>query len=208
MLQQETPVPHEETCYHPEPGRLCRRLLEHSALESQNLGDHGMWCKHTNYEQASRIPVIVSAPGLATSARCQALIETADIYPTLCELAGLPAPRGLDGKSFVPALKNPASATTKEAVFRVYPRSSKETGWMLGRAVRTERFRLVEWKKPGGQDSDAIFELYDYMADPEETANLAARKPEIVAQLRAILTGQREAKPQWRPSATAGSGAN
>jgi len=166
-----------------------------------HLGDHGMWCKHTNYEQAARIPVIVSAPGRTPGgARCRALIETADIYPTLCELAGLPAPRGLDGKSFVPALKDPASAKTKEAVFHVYPRSSEETGWILGRAVRTERFRLVEWKKPGGPDSNAIFELYDYLADPEETANLAARKPEIVAELRVLLARQSQPKPQWTPS--------
>jgi iduronate 2-sulfatase len=156
-----------------------------------HLGDHGMWCKHTNYEQAARIPLIVSAPGMGKAGvRTGALAETVDIYPTLCELAGLPAPTGLDGASFAGVLKDPA-ATTKEAVFHVYPRSQ-----LMGRAVRTARYRLVEWKKPGEPADTAVFELYDYQADPTETRNLAAEQPAIVAQLRAILARQPEAKPQ------------
>jgi iduronate 2-sulfatase len=60
-----------------------------------HLGDHGMWCKHTNYEQAARIPLVVVAPGVTPAGvKSGALVETVDIYPTLCELAGLPAPRG------------------------------------------------------------------------------------------------------------------
>jgi len=155
-----------------------------------HLGDHGLWCKHTNYEQAARIPLIIAAPGVAPG-KSGALIETVDLYPTLCELAGLPVPAGLDGASFVPVLKNPAGAKTKDAVFHVYPRKD-----LLGRAVRTERYRLVEWKKPGAPADTAVLELYDYEADPAETKNLAGEKPEIVAQLRAILARQPEAKPQ------------
>jgi iduronate 2-sulfatase len=156
-----------------------------------HLGDHGMWCKHTNYEQAARIPFIVVAPGVAKAgAKTGALAETVDLYPSLCELAGLPAPQGLDGASFVAALKNPA-ALTKEAVFHVFPRSQA-----MGRAVRTTRYRLVEWKPIGAPADTAVYELYDYEADPAETKNLAAEKPEIVAQLRAILARQPEAKPQ------------
>lgn len=158
-----------------------------------HLGDHGMWCKHTNYEQAARIPLIVVAPGVAKAgAKTGALAESVDIYPTLCELAGLPAPQGLDGASFADALKNPATMT-KEAVFHVYPRSQ-----MMGRAVRTARYRLVEWKTIGEPADTAVLELYDYEADPDETKNLAAEKPEIVAHLRAILAKQPEAKPQIR----------
>lgn len=158
-----------------------------------HLGDHGMWCKHTNYEHAARIPLVVVAPGVGkTGVKTGALVETVDIYPTLCELAGLPAPRALDGASFVPALKTPAT-TTKEAVFHVYPRRE-----LLGRAVRTARYRLVEWKKIGDPADTAMLELYDYEGDPEETKNIAADKPEVVAQLRAILAKQPEAKPQVR----------
>jgi len=156
-----------------------------------HLGDHGMWCKHTNYEQAARIPLIVVAPGVGkTGARTTALAETVDIYPTLCELAGLPVPPGLDGASFAATLKDPA-APTKDAIFHVYPR-----GQLMGRAVRTARYRLVEWKKIGEPADTAVCELYDYEADPEETKNLADALPEVAAKLRAILAAQPEAKPQ------------
>ncbi len=161
-----------------------------------HLGDHGMWCKHTNYEQAAHIPVIVVAPGIARAgAKTGSLIETVDIYPTLCELAGLPAPKGLDGASFAQVLSQP-SAATKKAVFHVYPR-----GQLMGCAVRTERYRLVEWKKIGAPSDTAVLELYDYQADPDETKNLAAEKPEVVAQLRAILAKQPEAKRQVKAPA-------
>ncbi len=161
-----------------------------------HLGDHGMWCKHTNYEQAARIPLIVCAPGIAkVGVKTGALAETVDIYPSLCELAGLPLPQGLDGSSFVAALKDPA-AKTKEATFHVYPRKN-----MMGRAVRSERYRLVEWKEIGAAPSTAILELYDYENDPLETKNLAKDKPEVISHLRAILAKQPEAKHQVSDSA-------
>lgn len=163
-----------------------------------HLGDHGLWCKHTNFEQAAHIPLLVAAPGVTPAgARCKSLVETVDLYPTLCELANLPAPQGLDGASFVSALKTPA-APAKEAVYHVYPRDS-----LLGRAVRTSRYRLVEWKKIGEPAASAVCELYDYEADPEETKNVAAEKPEVVAQLRALLAKQPEAKPQVRATGSA-----
>lgn len=161
-----------------------------------HLGDHGMWCKHSNYEQAARIPVIVYTPGMKAGARTSAMIETVDIYPTLCELAGIPTPAGLDGKSFANVLRDPAGAKTKEAIFHCYPRQDK-----MGRAVRDARYRMVEWKKIGEPADTAIIELYDYEADPEETKNLAAEKPEVVARLRAVLAKQPEAIPQWRAAA-------
>ena len=168
-----------------------------------HLGDHGMWSKHTNYEQASHIPLIVCVPGVAKAgSRTGALAETVDLYPTLCELAGLPIPAGLDGASFASVLKNPATAKTKEAIFHVFPRSSRNLGELIGRAVRTERYRLVEWKKAAAPADTAILELYDYVADPEETKNLAGEQLEVVAQLRAILARQPEAKSQLRAAST------
>jgi len=170
-----------------------------------HLGDHGQWCKHTNYEQAARIPVIVAGPGVKAGAKSSALIETVDIYPTLAEAAGLPKPAGLDGRSFATTLRNPAAPHRDHAI-HVYPRSAPDKGGVLGRAIRTERYRLVEWKKPGAPADTAEFELYDYQADPLETKNLAAGQPEIVAQLRALLAKHPEAKPQFtEKSAAAGS---
>ena len=160
-----------------------------------HLGDHGIWCKHTNYEQAARIPLLVAAPGVKAGSRSGSLVETVDIYPTLCELAGLPAPAGLDGRSFVPTLRDPA-APTKDHAIHVYPRNAPGKGPVLGRAIRTERHRLVEWKKIGAPASEADLELYDYEADPLERKNLAAAQPEVVAHLRAMLARHPEAKPQ------------
>lgn len=168
-----------------------------------HLGDHGIWCKHTNYEQAAHIPLIVVAPKVAKEgSRTTALVETVDIYPTLCELAGLPLPDSqpkLDGQSFAAVLRDPTD-TTKDAIFHVYPRSPRGQGQLIGRAVRTERYRLVEWKKPGAAASAAELELYDYQTDPTETRNLAAEQPERVKALLAILAKQPEARPQFRPA--------
>ncbi len=160
-----------------------------------HLGDHSMWCKHTNYEQAARIPLLIAAPGMKAGVKSGSLVETVDIYPTLCELTGLPAPAGLDGRSFVPTLRDPA-ASTKDHTIHVYPRGAPGKGPVMGRAIRTERYRLVEWKKIGAPASEADLELYDYEADPLERKNLAAAQPEVVAQLRALLAKHPEARPQ------------
>jgi iduronate 2-sulfatase len=161
-----------------------------------HLGDHGMWCKHTNYEQATRIPLMVRVPGTSKDGGAfKGLIESVDVYPTMCEVLGVPAPQGLDGKSFAAALKDPDGAPKEAAAFQVFPRSAKETGkgQLLGRAVRTERYRLVEWKKPGAAAESADIELYDFQTDPRETKNVAADQPDVVAKLRAILAEQGEA---------------
>lgn len=169
-----------------------------------HLGDHGMWCKHTNYEEATHLPLLISAPGVTkTNTRTAALVETVDLYPTLCELAELKTsslPQHLDGRSLVPTLRDPA-VPTKEAIFHAYPRHVGEYGEVIGRGVRTARYRLVEWKKPGAPARTADLELYDYEADPLETKNLATMQPEVIAQLRAILATQPEAKSQFRAGA-------
>ncbi len=154
-----------------------------------HLGDHGMWCKHTNYEQAARIPLLVAVPGRPGTVS-SALVETADLYPTLAALAGLPAPAGLDGRSFAALFADPAAAH-RDHITHVYPRNPR-----LGRAIRTDRYRLVEWKAPGADAATAEFELYDYRDDPGETKNLAAAQPAVVQTLRALLATHPEAKPQ------------
>jgi len=158
-----------------------------------HLGDHGLWCKHSNYEQAARVPLIISAAGIAPGRR-QAFVESVDLYPTLCELAGL-TPPAMDGRSFAAALRD-VSKPHREFIQHVYPRGER-----LGRAVRDSRYRLVEWKVPGAPADTAELELYDYQEDPQETKNLAASQPETVARLRALLAKEPEAKPQWRAPA-------
>ncbi len=149
-----------------------------------HLGDHGMWCKHTNYEQATRAPLIVSAPNSTTAGSvCNEVVEFVDIYPTLCDLAGLKQPSWLQGYSLKPALDNPSAKIGKSMAFQVYPRSNKEDGALLGQSIRTERWRLVEWQKK--DRSVVASELYDYQNDPDETVNLAT-KPEYAATVNEL----------------------
>jgi iduronate 2-sulfatase len=167
-----------------------------------HLGDHGIWNKHTNYEQATRIPLIVSTPTMRLRGeRSTALLESVDLYPTIAELAGWPAPtapRHLDGIS-VASLLDRRGASPRDAIFHAYPRTvAGRGGPLVGRAVRTSRYRLVEWKQPGAAPDTADLELYDYQADPGETRNLAPDEPSVVAKLRAVLAAQGEAKPQVR----------
>jgi iduronate 2-sulfatase len=162
------------------------------------LGDHGQWCKHTNYEEAARIPLIVYDPRAKQGrGKSDSLVESVDVYPTLCKLAGLAEPKGLDGASFDQVLDDPAAAT-KDSIIHVFPRGNR-----IGRAVRTARYRLVEWKVPGDDPSTAIYELYDYEADPGENKNLAGEKPDVVQELAAVLAKQPEAKPQVHADASA-----
>ena len=150
-----------------------------------HLGDHGAWTKHTNYEQANRIPILVVAPGTTTrGSHTDSLVETVDIYPTLVELAGLPeasVPQTIDGQSLVPILKDP-QATIRDHASHCFTR-----GRRLGRAIRTQRYRLVEWKEFGADESNAEYELYDYQEDPLETKNFAKDRPEVVNELKTLL---------------------
>ncbi|MFP6872792.1 MAG: sulfatase/phosphatase domain-containing protein [Verrucomicrobiales bacterium] len=144
----------------------------------------GFWTKHTNYEQANRIPILIAAPGVTSAgSSTRQIAQSVDIFPTLAELAGLPAPQGpqpVDGISLVPALKDPA-ARVRDHAFHAYPRAK------LGRAIRSERYRLVQWQRPGDPEKNAQYELYDYQSDPLERENLAAKNPRVMQKLKAIL---------------------
>ena len=157
-----------------------------------HLGDHGIWTKHTNYEQANRIPIIIRAPGVTRPGTVSGqLAETVDLFPTLAELAGLPTPTGpqpIDGLSLVSVLKSPSSRVRDHA-YHCYPR-----GQRMGRAIRTDRYRLVEWKRPGDSQEHALYELYDYFQDPEETHNLSSVRPEVVDRLKQLLESHPEAR--------------
>ncbi len=161
------------------------------------LGEHGMWCKHANYETSARAPLIVSAPGQkARGTRPAALVELVDLVPTLVELGGLPMPKGLDGLSFRPLLDNPR-LPWKTAAFNLYPRPIPGVGRGMGRAIRTNRYRLVEWTVAGTDFRE--YELYDHETDPGENVNLA-KSPEQMATVKKLAAqlhaGWRAALPR------------
>ncbi len=163
-----------------------------------HLGDHGSWTKHSNFEQANRIPLLIYAPGVTkpNSSTLQ-LAESVDVYTTLAELAGLPKPTGpqpIDGVSLVPVLKDPSKRVDDHA-YHAYTRMRNAK---IGSAIRTERYRMVRWRNMVDPDDPDFIELYDYLEDPLETKNFANEKPEVVKKLIAILESHPPAKPQIR----------
>ena len=156
------------------------------------LGDHGMWCKHTNFERDTHAPLIIRAPGMKSGGRhTGALVEFVDIYPTLCELSGLDLPAHLEGTSAAPLLGNP-DQPWKKAAFSQYPH-----GQLMGYTMRTDRHRYTEWRNLKTQAVKAR-ELYDHRSDPGENKNIAAEpgNAELVASLsRQLEAGHQAAKP-------------
>jgi len=160
-----------------------------------HLGDHNYWTKHTNYEQANRIPLFIVAPGVTKpDTQTGRLVESVDLYPTLVQLAGLPKVEGtqqpIEGVSIVPILKDPnANVPGTDHVYSCYLR-----GEYLGRVIRNDRYRLVEWKKRGAAPETAEIELYDYENDPEERKNLAPEHPDVVKEMLKVLYQYPEGK--------------
>lgn len=153
------------------------------------LGDHGLWHKHTNFELAARAPLLIAVPGVpAAGGHCAAPVEFVDVYPTLADVCGLGVPPGLAGMSLKPYLENPGAPPQKPAI-SVYPRSSPEHGGaLMGYSIRDERWRCTFWRRRN-QDGIGFIELYDEMNDPAETVNLAGN-PEhagVIDSLKAYL---------------------
>ena len=156
-----------------------------------HLGDHGIWTKHTNYEQPTRIPFLIRVPGITKEKRStEQFMETVDIYPTLVDLAGLAPPIGiqkLDGISLKPVLENPTKVT-KDHAYHAY----KKKGY-IGEAIRNKRYRMVRWTNSKDLD-DVVYELYDYDEDPLETKNIAKEHKKIVKAMEDILNQYPRAK--------------
>lgn len=137
------------------------------------LGEHNGWCKQTVYEIDTRAPLMIRAPAAKANGQpCTALVEFVDIYPTLCELAGLPIPKELEGQSLAPLLAG-SSTKVKDAAFSQFPRTHEGRDYM-GYAMRTEGHRYVEWLDAVGGEVVAR-ELYDHQTDPAENENIAQR---------------------------------
>ena len=133
------------------------------------LGDYGDWCKHTNFEVDARAPLIVSAPDMASGGqRTSALVEFVDIYPSLCELAGLPLPTHLQGTSFVPLLEDP-DQEWKDVALSQFPRQQEA---VMGYSLRTDRYRYTRWQQRDDRQTVGQ-ELYDHQQNALVVENLA-----------------------------------
>lgn len=148
-----------------------------------NLGEHTMWCKHSCFETSLRAPLIFVTPDamkLSAGAGTSSLAEFIDIYPTLCELTGLPLPKHLDGQSLLPILKDPHATVKKAAISR----------FKDGDTIRTSQFRYTVYRNKQGRMTGHM--LYDHHEDPGENVNVA--DDPRYAQTVTDLAGQLESR--------------
>jgi iduronate 2-sulfatase len=157
------------------------------------LGEYSQWCKHTNFELDTHVPMIISDPDLPKGTRTNALTEFVDIYPTLAELCGLPVAEDLEGVSVVPLMED-HKKRWKKAAFSQYPRPKN----MMGYSMRTDQYRYTEWIDK--KTSEVKFrELYDLKNDPlcKESIVFKPENEKLVAELHEMMqAGWRKAKPE------------
>jgi len=160
-----------------------------------HLGEHGIFGKQTNFEAATRSPLIVKTPDMPQAGQAaDGLVETVDIYPTLADLCGLEAPNDLPGVSLKPLLEDP-KRRGKDGAFSFFGR-----GQYFGRTLRTEHYRIVEWVNRKTKKSAQI-ELYDHRKDPAETVNIAdnPEHKDLVRKLLSLMKSESRAMPQKVP---------
>jgi iduronate 2-sulfatase len=142
------------------------------------LGEHDRWAKHSNVEDDTRAPLLISAPGMKGAGRTtEALVEFVDMYPTLADLAGLSKPVNLEGVSFKPLLDDPM-IPWKSAAFSQYPRTVNGRK-LMGYSMRTDRHRFTRWVDRENHSKLDAVELYDHQTDPGENINIA-NEPETL----------------------------
>lgn len=135
-----------------------------------HLGEHAIWGKHALYEESLHSPLIVYYPGITQPGKkSDAVVETLDIFPTLCSLTKVPQPDFAQGQSLVPIIEKPETAG--HAVMGY---------WGGSQTLRNDRYRFILHKK--GQ-----VELYDHENDPGELTNIAKAQPKLVAKYKAEL---------------------
>lgn len=160
-------------------GRVLAKLQEVGAADNTiivlwgdhgwHLGEHAIWGKHALFEESLRSPLIVTYPGIEKpGVKTDSIVETLDIFPTLCELANVKTPDFVQGVSLQPILKNPKAAGHAAISY-----SSAQT-------IRTDTHRLIQHK-------NGHIELYDHTTPAGETVNVAADYPAIVKSLTAKL---------------------
>ena len=153
-----------------------------------HLGEQGMWGKATNFENATRVPLIINAPGLDQPGHTTAITELVDLYPTLTSLCGLKTPKKLAGVSLEPVLKN-ANEKVKPFAFSQFIRpyaALSDTSKMkvMGYSLRSDKYRFTEWYDIATNTIIAT-ELYDHSTAHDETINLA-RQPAYDIQVKEL----------------------
>ncbi|UUO06431.1 sulfatase [Blastopirellula sp. J2-11] len=128
-----------------------------------NLGEHTLWCKHSCYETSMRIPLLVRLSKQRAALRIVQPVESIALYPTLCELAGLPLPEHLQGSSLVPLLNGSTEDANAIAVGR----------YGQGDTIRSAQYRYTQYSRVDGKQLGEM--LYDHETDPDENQNVSGK---------------------------------
>jgi len=176
-------------------GRVMNKLEEMGILDETavflwgdngwHLGEHKLWSKVTHFEESTRVPLLVSVPGVTEGERASAIVEIVDIYPTVCELIGAEAPEHLEGETL------PMGPTARSAITA---KPAAVTCWN-GYTIVTDRYRLTWYPKAEKQEDLSMiagrgqWELFDHHKDPQENRNVAgdAAYTDILAGLKMEL---------------------
>lgn len=163
-------------------GRILQHLKNVGAAENTivvlwgdhgwHLGEHALWGKHALFEESLRSPLIIASPDVRQPGTpTQAIVESIDLFPTVCDLAGLPRPDFTDGESLVPQLKDPAAP------------GDVAISYTRERTIRTDSHRLIAHR-------NGHIELYDHRTPAGETQNIADAHPDLVKELLATLNSR------------------
>jgi arylsulfatase A-like enzyme len=181
-------------------GEADRTIVVFSSDHGLALGSHGLMGKQNVYEDGLKVPLLLSGPGVPRG-RSDAFAYLFDVFPTVCELAGLPAPPGIDGKSLVPVLRGSA-ASVREAMmlaYRTCQRAARKGDWKVIRYPQIHRTQLFHLK-------DDPHETKDLSDDPAH-AEKAKEMLELLARLQKEydddlpLTSPDRKPPEWTPPA-------
>lgn len=169
------------------------------------LGDHNSWGKMTNYNIDLKVPMIIRYPNQENrGAQTFEITELIDMFPSLCELAGIEIPDYMQGTSFVPLIKDPKRQWKKAAFsqFHRRPKVSADGKRYMGYSINTKKYHYIEWynwdPKTGTKGELKSTELYDSENDPHETVNIAYEKTfaNVVKELSGQLAeGWQKARP-------------
>jgi arylsulfatase A-like enzyme len=144
-----------------------------------HLGEKQRWAKRTLWEETTRVPLIVSGPGVAADARCNRPVGLIDVYPTMLELCGLPAREELEGKSLHPLLEDASASWDRPALCTFGPNNH---------SLRSERYRYTVY-------ADGSQELYDHENDPNEWANLVDADGGCSPEHKAVIDKMKQSLP-------------
>jgi len=172
-----------------------------------HLGEKELWGKTTNFELDCNAPLILSMPGRTEpGSRTDALVEFADVYPTLVDLCGLPMPEGLEGISMTPLLDD-LDRKWKEAAFSQFPRPWFYRGEpeVMGYTIKTDAYRYTEWIRLRDK-TVAACELYDHRNDPGEMHNLIDSAGAVLTQIDTVTELRDLLHGGWRAALPEGSG--